>query len=136
MTPNRHARWRKVRVPVRQAMDASLAKKLLLKPGTAFAVVAAPEEHGALLDGAGAVKGAGLVLVYAVNRDDVPARLPKVLKALDPDSRLWIAYPKAKKLGTDLNRDTLVGVLREYRFEPVRMVSIDETWSAMWFKRP
>ena len=60
--------------------------------------------------------------------------MTKLTKALGRDARLWVAYPKAKKLGTDLNRDILARVLRECGFEPARMVSIDETWSAMWFK--
>jgi hypothetical protein len=33
-----------------------------------------------------------------------------------------------------LNRDILVNLLAGHRFQPVRMVSIDDTWSAMWFK--
>jgi hypothetical protein len=45
-----------------------------------------------------------------------------------------VGGPKAKKLGTDVNRDILAGLLREHGFEPARMISIDGTWSAMWFK--
>ena len=43
-------------------MEAALAKKFLLKTNTAFAVVSAPDEHRALLEGAGDVKDAGLML--------------------------------------------------------------------------
>jgi hypothetical protein len=115
-------------------VDATLAKKLLLKAGSGCSVVSAPDEHTALFRGAGAVKDAGLVLVYAVSQANVLARVPKLTKTLGPEARLWVAYPKAKKLGTDLDRDILAGLLREHGFEPARMVSIDETWSAMWFK--
>jgi hypothetical protein len=97
-------------------------------------VVLAPDEHRVLLEGAGAVKDAALVLVYAASQADVMARVPKLTKTLGPDTRLWVAYPKAKKLGTDVNRDILAGLLREHGFEPARMISIDGTWSAMWFK--
>lgn len=55
--------------------------------------------------------------------------------ALEADIRLWVAHPKAKKLGTDLYRDILAQQLGQDGFEPVRMVSVDNTWSAMWFKR-
>ncbi len=117
-------------------MDASLRKKLLLDPAASFSVVGAPREHAALL--AGAIRRAGeadLVLVYAKSEDELEARLPKVADALAPDARLWVAYPKARKLGTDLNRDVLARLLRARGLAPCRMVSIDETWSAMWFKR-
>jgi hypothetical protein len=114
-------------------MDATLAKKLLLKTGTAFSVMSAPDEHRVLLEGAGAVEDAGLVLVYAVSQADVVGRVPELTKILRPSARLWVAYPKARKLGTDLNRDILVGLMREHGFEPARMISIDGTWSAMWF---
>jgi hypothetical protein len=57
-----------------------------------------------------------------------------VKNLLGPEARLWVAHPKAKKLGTDLNRDTLAADLREHGLQAVRMVSIDDTWSAMWFK--
>ncbi len=115
-------------------MDATLAKKLLLKAGTSFFVVSPPREHAGLFEGGGKRKGAGLVLVYATTKVEVEERLAKLTKVLGADSRLWVAYPKAKRLGTDLNRDVLGGLLREHGFQAVRMVSIDETWSAMWFK--
>jgi hypothetical protein len=116
-------------------MDAALAKKLLLKPTAAFAVFGAPPEHDALLGGAPRPEGAELVLVYARSAAELEKRLPKAVKALGDETRLWLAYPKAKKLGTDLNRDILVRLLEEHGFEPCRMVSVDDTWSAMWFKR-
>ncbi len=115
-------------------MDAALAKKLLMKPGTSFAVVEAPGEHAMLVEGGGATRQADVVLVYATKQAEVRSRVPKVKKALRPDARLWVAYPKAKKLGTDLDRDVLSALLREHGLEPVRLVSVDETWSAMWFK--
>lgn len=63
------------------------------------------------------------------------ARLPQVAKALGDAARLWVAYPKAKKLGTDLNRDVLVRQLKPHGLDPCRRVSIDDTWSAMWVER-
>ncbi len=56
--------------------------------------------------------------------------LDAVFDAARRDDAAWIAYPKAKKLGTDLNRDTLWKALPE-GIRPVRQISIDDTWSAM-----
>jgi len=66
----------------------------------------------------------------------VQTRLPKGKKLLGPEARPWIAYPKAKKQVTDLNRDILGAVIQEYGFQAIRVASIDEIWSAMWFKLP
>jgi hypothetical protein len=58
----------------------------------------------------------------------------KVGTRLGEAGRLWIAYPKSGKLGTDLNRDILAELIRQKSFDPVRQVAIDDTWSALWFK--
>jgi hypothetical protein len=50
------------------------------------------------------------------------------------DGLAWIAYPKAGKLGTDLNRDILWKHMLEKGIEAVRQVSVDETWSAIRFR--
>ena len=47
---------------------------------------------------------------------------------------LWIAYPKAGKLDTDLNRDVLWKLLDGNGIRPVRQIAIDDTWSAMRFR--
>jgi hypothetical protein len=44
---------------------------------------------------------------------------------------VWVAYPKAGTLGTDLKRDTLAALLAERGVQPVRQTSIDDTWSAL-----
>ena len=47
------------------------------------------------------------------------------------DAVAWVAYSKAGKFGTDLNRDTLAALLAERGVQPVRRTSIDDTWSAL-----
>jgi len=46
----------------------------------------------------------------------------------------WIAYPKGAQLGTDLNRDTLSKLVQPEGIQPVRQISLDDTWSAMRFR--
>ena len=58
-------------------------------------------------------------------QDDIGAR---------QDRLAWVAYPKAGKLGTDLNRDILAALLTAEGVQPVRQVAIDETWSALRFR--
>jgi hypothetical protein len=56
------------------------------------------------------------------------------IEAAGLDKLAWIAYPKAGKLGTDLNRDILAAALAGQGVQPVRQVAIDETWSALRFR--
>ena len=53
------------------------------------------------------------------------------------DAIVWVAYPKgtSKKYKCDFNRDTGWAALGKAGFEPVRMVAIDEDWSALRFRR-
>lgn len=57
-------------------------------------------------------------------------------RAID-DVILWMVYPKgtSKRYTCDFNRDTGWAALGAAGFEPVRMVAIDEDWSALRFRR-
>ena len=50
---------------------------------------------------------------------------------------MWFAYPKgsSKKYKSQINRDSGWEVFGREGFEPVRMVAIDEDWSAVRFRR-
>ncbi len=50
---------------------------------------------------------------------------------------VWFAYPKksSKKYTSDITRDTGFSDLGSVGFEPVSIVSIDEDWSALRFRR-
>ena len=76
---------------------------------------------------------ASAVIGFAVHRDDLD-RLGPVIGAARAGRLAWIGYPKGGKLGTDLNRDRLAQVLACEGIQPVRQVSIDDTWSALRFR--
>jgi len=62
----------------------------------------------------------------------------KVAKAKTAgDAVVWLAYPKgsSKNYKCDFNRDTGWSALGDAGFEPVRMIAIDEDWSAIRFRR-
>jgi hypothetical protein len=54
------------------------------------------------------------------------------------DAVIWFAYPKAssKRYQTELSRGAGWQVLGDLGFETVRMIAIDEDWSAKRFRRP
>jgi hypothetical protein len=57
----------------------------------------------------------------------------QAVAAARADRLAWISYPKGGQLGTDLNRDRLAAALAGQGVQPVRQVSIDDTWSALRF---
>ena len=42
--------------------------------------------------------------------------------------------PERRRLGTDLNLDSLAALVSERGLRPVRQVSLDDTWSALRFR--
>jgi len=76
---------------------------------------------------------ADVVIGFVTRRDELD-RLEQVFRAARADRIAWLGYPKAGKLGTDLNRDRLVETVAGRGVQPVRQVSIDDTWSALRFR--
>ena len=110
-----------------------LAEKLQLKPPGAIAVLGAPE--GVALELPEADAGtADAVLAFVVKAAELETVAAPAVDAARADRLAWIAYPKAGQLGTDLNRDRLAVAARSLGVQPVRQVSIDETWSALRFR--
>ncbi len=78
---------------------------------------------------------ADAALVFVTSTEDLAA--PDVKVVLDlarRDCLAWVAYPKAGRLGTDLNRDSLAARLSERGVRAVRQISVDDTWSALRFR--
>lgn len=56
---------------------------------------------------------------------------------VEGDPIVWFAYPKgtSKRYTCEFNRDTGWDAVGAAGFEPVRMVAIDQDWSALRFRR-
>ena len=74
------------------------------------------------------------VVSFVVRADDLGAVAGPAIAAAREDRLAWIAYPKARQLGTDLNRDILAALVEARGAQPVRSVSIDGVWSALRFR--
>ena len=86
------------------------------------------------------LKGApstSFVLAFATRKSEVDALAAPIAAQAQGDAIVWFAYPKgtSKKLKCDFNRDNGWNVLEAAGFETVRIVAIDDDWSALRFRR-
>jgi hypothetical protein len=119
-----------------------LVKKLQLKPGMKFAVVNAPEGFdqalGKLPQGLARAKalssGLDLVLVFAKNQRALKTHWARALASLHTNGILWVAYPKKSSgIPTDLGMGEWE-ITQGSDWNPVAMIAIDATWSAVRFR--
>lgn len=108
-----------------------LRTKLQLKVGS-LRVVGAPADVD-LAELPMSDQGPAL-LVFVRTAADLEPRLDEIVWSAAVDRLTWVAYPKAGRLGTDLNRDRLAEIVRGRGAQPVRQVAIDDTWSALRFR--
>jgi hypothetical protein len=82
-------------------------------------------------------KQVNFVLAFVKTQRQIDGMATKVPQVLEDDAVLWFAYPKgtSKKYTCDFNRDTGWSAFGALGFEPVRMVAIDEDWSALRLRR-
>jgi hypothetical protein len=76
-------------------------------------------------------------LSFVTKQQEVDTLARAIASKAKGDAIVWFAYPKgsSKKYKCDFNRDTGWAPLGKVGFEPVRMVAIDEDWSAIRFRR-
>ena len=76
------------------------------------------------------------MIIFVRKATEVEEITPVVLHNLAVDGILWFCYPKktSKKFTSDISRDHGWKVLNDLEFFGIRMVSIDEDWSAMRFR--
>lgn len=77
------------------------------------------------------------VIIFVTTIAGIEKNLEKVLPKLEADAIVWFCYPKgtSKKYKCEFNRDNGWAILGKHNFEGVRMVAIDEDWSALRFRQ-
>jgi hypothetical protein len=114
-------------------MDVSA--KLQIKPGQRIATVGMPGDVPPIAGGAADTpEAADVVVAFVRSKAELATVAVPAIDAARRDKLAWIAYPKAGKLGTDLNRDLLSAALAAEGVQPVRQIAIDEVWSALRFR--
>jgi len=120
--------------------------KLNLKDQREILVLNAPESFESALSALSGVrvqrtltatKELKFALIFATQQKELD-KLSKIIAAkATGDAVIWFAYPKggSRKYSCDFNRDKGWDVLTKSGFDTVRMVAIDEDWSALRFRR-
>ena len=77
------------------------------------------------------------ILIFITKKVEIEKYFTRISNSLTDDAVLWFAYPKksSKNYKCDFNRDTGWEILGAYGYESVRMVAIDEDWSALRFRK-
>ena len=116
-----------------QMLQMPLAKKLQIPEGTKVCVMNPPSGFHADFPTMGDVHQ-DPVLLFVKEARELESRGKPVIEAAKKDQLVWIAYPKAGQMGTDLNRDIIWELLKPHGIRPVRLVSLDDKWSAIRFR--
>ena len=123
-----------------------LFKKLNLKDQQSIVVLNAPQSFEPELDALsdvtvsrkiGKATKLDFVIAFVVTQKQLDEASTALAGAAVGDAIVWMAYPKgtSKRYKCEFNRDDGWDVLAQAGFEAVRMVAIDEDWSALRFRR-
>jgi hypothetical protein len=76
-------------------------------------------------------------ILFVTKRAEVESAAKLFARKGDGDVVLWFAYPKrtSKRYISEVDRDTGWDALNAAGFETVRLVAIDDDWSALRFRR-
>ena len=120
-------------------------QKLQLKDHTEIVVLDAPASFEPELEALDDVRvhrsvprsAIGFAIAFVTTQAKVDAHAKALAKRAKGDAAIWFAYPKgsSKRFKSELRRDASWQVLGDLGFEPVRMVAVDEDWSALRFRR-
>jgi len=124
-----------------------LFKKLNYKNQSSIIVLNSPEsfeneltimsEYASIVKELNNVQQADFSIVFVMQLNQIHESIASLYPLLKGDAVLWFCYPKAtsKKYKCDFNRDTGWQELGKYGLEGVRMVAVDEDWSALRFRK-
>jgi len=118
-----------------------LAAKLGIRDGHRLVLLGAPPTFGDILaaslpDGVDvrtrALGPANVIVSFHSARDHLERRVPALLRTLDVNGGLWIAWPKrASGVPTDITEDTVREVFLPRDLVDNKVCAIDATWSRL-----
>ena len=131
---------------IKPIRETPLFKKLNLGAHQEIVVLNAPDSFEAELKQLKGVKilrdptkpkNVGFGMAFAITQAQLDRASNILAGGSEGDAVIWFAYPKgtSKRYTCEFNRDSGWKVIVGAGFESVRMVAIDEDWSALRFRR-
>jgi hypothetical protein len=74
--------------------------------------------------------------LFATLQAEMEASFPKLAGHLEQTGMLWVSWPKAKQLGTDLSLPHVIRIGYSYGLVESTTLSVNATWSGMKFTHP
>ena len=74
--------------------------------------------------------------LFTTSQDDMDGAFPKLARHLKQTGMLWVSWPKARQLGTDLSLPHVIRIGYSHRMVESTTLSLDAMWSGMKFTRP
>lgn len=74
--------------------------------------------------------------LFAKDQKHMKEWFPKLKKHLAPKGMLWVSWPKAKQLGTDLTIKEVIRIGYDFGLVESTALSVNEIWSALKFTFP
>ncbi len=76
-------------------------------------------------------------IAFVINLEQIKPISKSINELMVNDGLFWFAYPKksSKKYKSDISRDDSWQSMGDLGYEPVRMVALNEDWSALRFRK-
>lgn len=120
----------------------TVAQKMGIKPGWRAHLVGAP---------AGVLDGLGLppldveleltgefdyLHLFVRTQEEMREVFPTLVPHLAVDGRLWLSWPKGRKLGSDLSLPSVIEIGYEFGLVESTCLRVDDVWAGLRFTRP
>ena len=123
-------------------MSRSLIEKLGLKKNIKALFYKAPKDVLHLFEGAEFDIKKNLagqfdyIHYFVIHQSEMKLNFPKLKEHLKPGGTLWLSWPKASKLDSDLTIKSVIKIGYDFGLVESKAIRIDDTWSALKFTFP
>lgn len=121
-------------VVVQPDAAAAVRKKLQLTANQTLGLLDPPEDLAGWFGPVVGAKDASVLVAFAITDEQFRTQAKRLAAAAHRGVVPWLAYPKAKGLGTTLSRDRIREGAVAFELDTVRQVAIDDRWSALRLK--
>jgi hypothetical protein len=76
------------------------------------------------------------IILFTKTQRQMDARFPRLKRYLEANGKLWVAWPKGGRLGTDLDLKHVIRIGYNHGLVESTQLRLDDTWTALKFTKP